>query len=112
MVAWSIGAPTFCSAPAEEKQNPIGENVTMQRTSVILFVVFAFAPDIAVAANGKCTSIQAQCAVEMGGQCDPQTGHWCYGFYRSHQCGGTNNGMRGAQIARTQVKTPLPIPQR
>jgi hypothetical protein len=46
----------------------------------------------AMAAEGKCTSIQAQCAVEMGGTCDPKTGHWCYGFYRGHQCGGTNIG--------------------
>jgi hypothetical protein len=47
---------------------------------------------VAIAAEGKCTSIQAQCAVEMGGTCDPKTGHWCYGFYRGHQCGGTNIG--------------------
>jgi hypothetical protein len=32
-------------------------------------------------AASKCTSIQAQCAVEIGGQCDPTTGRWFYGRY-------------------------------
>ena len=31
------------------------------------------------AASGKCTSIQARCAVEIGGRCDPATGKWEYG---------------------------------
>src|SRR5262249_6516656 len=30
-------------------------------------------------AASKCTSVQAQCAVEIGGQCDPTTGRWFYG---------------------------------
>jgi len=41
---------------------------------------------------GKCSSISAQCAVEIGGQCDPKTGYWCYGFHRGRDCGGTNRG--------------------
>jgi hypothetical protein len=41
---------------------------------------------------GKCTSISAQCAVEIGGQCNAKTGFWCYGFYQSRNCGGTNQG--------------------
>jgi hypothetical protein len=49
-------------------------------------------PGTAMAAEGKCTSIQAQCAVEMGGTCNPKTGYWCYGFWRGRQCGGTHNG--------------------
>jgi hypothetical protein len=44
------------------------------------------------ATAGKCNSIQAQCAVEIGGQCDPKTGSWCYGFNRNRECGGTNHG--------------------
>jgi hypothetical protein len=59
---------------------------------VVTTAYYLGAPDAAMAAEGKCTSIQAQCAVEMGGTCDPKTGHWCYGFYRGHQCGGTNIG--------------------
>jgi hypothetical protein len=31
------------------------------------------------AAAAKCTSIQARCAVEIGGTCDPTTGRWEYG---------------------------------
>jgi hypothetical protein len=68
----------------------------MQRTSFILLlaviVYCAGAPANAAAPVGKCTSIQAQCAVEMGGQCNPNTGFWCYGFYRGRNCGGTNMG--------------------
>ena len=32
-----------------------------------------------LAAKAKCQSIQAQCAVQIGGTCDPQTGRWVYG---------------------------------
>ncbi len=31
------------------------------------------------AAADKCGNIQAQCAVEIGGTCDPKTGRWEYG---------------------------------
>jgi len=41
---------------------------------------------------GKCTSVQAQCAIEMGGSCDSRTGHWCYGQFPNRDCGGTNRG--------------------
>jgi hypothetical protein len=41
-------------------------------------------------AEGKCTSVSAQCAVEIGGQCDPNTGQWCYGRYQGRNCGGGN----------------------
>jgi hypothetical protein len=37
----------------------------------------------------KCTSIQAQCAVEIGGQCDPTNGRWFYGRYMGKVAGGT-----------------------
>jgi hypothetical protein len=66
----------------------------MQRTSfILLFAIASYcvgAPANAVAAEGKCTSISAQCAVEIGGQCDPKTGHWCYGRYQGRNCGGSN----------------------
>ena len=39
-------------------------------------------------AASKCTSVQAQCAVEIGGQCDP-TGRWFYGRYMGKVAGGT-----------------------
>jgi hypothetical protein len=40
----------------------------------------------------KCTSIQARCAVEIGGVCDPKTGRWEYGYRRYTGSGGTNHG--------------------
>jgi hypothetical protein len=51
------------------------------------------APRTSAAGNSsKCSSIQAQCAVEIGGRCNPRTGFWCAGFYRNMNCGGTNIG--------------------
>jgi hypothetical protein len=32
----------------------------------------------AAAAAGKCDTMQAQCALEIGGTCDPATGKWHY----------------------------------
>ena len=65
----------------------------MSRTSFTLLLSFAsycFAvPAIAVAAEGKCNTVQAQCAVEIGGRCDPSTGHWCYGPRMGRDCGGS-----------------------
>ena len=29
-------------------------------------------------ATNKCTSIQARCALEIGGECNPKTGRWSY----------------------------------
>jgi hypothetical protein len=43
----------------------------------------------AFAAKAKCQSIQAQCAVHIGGTCDPQTGRWVYG---RGGVGGSNKG--------------------
>jgi hypothetical protein len=34
----------------------------------------------AATAAGKCTSIQARCAIEAGGTCNPATGRWRYGY--------------------------------
>jgi hypothetical protein len=54
----------------------------MARTAIavmgaICLSMIAMTPAIGV----KCASIQAKCAVEAGGKCDPKTGHWCYGIY-------------------------------
>jgi hypothetical protein len=67
----------------------------MQRTSFILLlaaIVYCVGAPASAVAAGKCDTMQAQCAVEMGGRCNPSTGFWCYGFYRGRQCGGTNIG--------------------
>jgi hypothetical protein len=59
---------------------------------LLLAMTSYFASTPVMAATGKCMSVQAQCAVEIGGQCDPKTGHWSYGPYQGHQSGGTNHG--------------------
>jgi hypothetical protein len=33
--------------------------------------------------SGNCSSIQARCAVEVGGRCDPATGQWRFGGYEA-----------------------------
>jgi hypothetical protein len=57
-----------------------------------------------VAAHGKCTAINARCAVEIGGVCDPSTGHWSYGTVHHKIYGGNTMAFmacvdrnRGAQ---------------
>ncbi len=43
-------------------------------------------------AAAKCTSVQAQCAIEIGGRCDPTTGRWQYGGgYLGNVGGGTGS---------------------
>jgi hypothetical protein len=64
---------------------------------VILGAAAAVAVTVVTAsAAAKCTSIQAQCAVEIGGHCDPVTGRWEYGrgSLGRGTSGGTNS--RGA----------------
>jgi hypothetical protein len=56
------------------------------------------------AAFGKCTSIQAQCAIEIGGRCDPRTGHWEYGNVRNAGSGGTNRGGAFDQCVSRKLK--------
>ncbi len=53
-------------------------------------------------AAGKCTSIQARCALEVGGECDPQTGRWAYGNWGGKRRGGMANrgGAFDACISR------------
>jgi hypothetical protein len=63
--------------------------------ATIVLVITAYylsTPDTAMAAEGKCTSIQAQCALEIGGTCDPKTGRWRYGFVYNRSYGGSNIG--------------------
>jgi hypothetical protein len=69
-----------------------------RRVIAILAVAAAIAMSEVATANAaaKCTSIQAQCAVEIGGHCDPVTGRWEYGrgLLGRGTSGGTNT--RGA----------------
>jgi hypothetical protein len=65
----------------------------------------AVALDGASAASAKkCTSIQARCAVEIGGVCDPKTGRWEYGYHRYTGSGGTNHGGAFDQCISRELK--------
>ena len=76
----------------------------MRRAFLILLIATGAycggAPASAMAAEGKCTSVSAQCAVEIGGQCDPKTGHWCYSRYQGRNCGGANIAAFDACVSR------------
>jgi hypothetical protein len=58
---------------------------------VALFAVIVFTPAGALA-NNRCTGMQAKCAVEIGGRCDPVTGHWEYGYARGAEFGHPPSG--------------------
>jgi hypothetical protein len=73
----------------------------MQRTSFNLLlaaVVCCLVVPAAAPAKEACTSIQALCAIEAGGKCDTQTGHWCVGHYKGQECGGSGPAFRACLV--------------
>ena len=67
----------------------------MRIAFVFGFAIVAYCVGAPTVAAADCTSVQAQCAVEAGGRCDAQTGHWCYGHSRSGEsCGGSPAAYR------------------
>ncbi len=62
-----------------------------KRWTLLLALIGVCCLGAAGAANAaaKCESREAKCAVAAGGQCDRETGHWCYGYYRGRYCGGS-----------------------
>jgi hypothetical protein len=43
---------------------------------------------ISVLSGGRCNTVQARCAVEIGGVCNPQTGKWAFGKWEGKEYGG------------------------
>ena len=68
-------------------------NIVMVRKVIIASAavtsLLASAIPHGMAADGKCTSIQARCAVEAGGECNPKTGWWAIGYWAGRYRGGT-----------------------
>lgn len=62
------------------------------RISALAAALYCFAV-AAPATAANCLSVQAKCAVEIGGTCDMQSGHWCYGHYQHQACGGTSRAF-------------------
>jgi len=58
----------------------------------------------AALAQGKCTNVKAKCAMEIGGQCDPKTGRWFYGYFQGKYAGGTTQAFL-ACLDRAKAKT-------
>ena len=53
---------------------------------LITALIAMMVPSAAIAA--PCDSIQARCAVQVGGHCNPKNGHWCYGGHCRHMNAG------------------------
>ena len=63
----------------------------MSRLAIVVVGAICFLLIPVSEAASKCTSVQAQCAVEIGGQCDPNSGRWLWKVYgkarrRHHGC--------------------------
>jgi hypothetical protein len=63
---------------------PPGETSKLAQTAVRASAV--------AATTRKCTSVQARCAMEVGGHCDLKTGYWCVGGGQrgNNYCGGNH----------------------
>ena len=71
------------------------------RIGLVAIAMIMFSHSVAAAPKrGNCTSIQARCAVEVGGRCDPTTGQWQFGGY---EVGRTEQGYN-ACISRELAK--------
>jgi hypothetical protein len=86
----------------------------MRIAFVFILAIVAYCVGAPAIAAADCTSVQAHCAVEAGGRCDAQTGHWCYGQSRSGEaCGGSPSAYRtcmarhGVQVYGAQVPKAL-----
>lgn len=72
-------------------------------TSSIAIIGYALFVHGVGSAAAKCTSVQARCAVEIGGVCDPKTGHWQFGWFRGYKVGGNTEAF-DACVSRMLAK--------
>jgi hypothetical protein len=69
------------------------ESEQMQRSVLSAIIGLAVAAGFPMpSAKAACTSIQAKCAVQIGGRCDPRTGRWQYGRYVDPKTGPVSLG--------------------
>jgi hypothetical protein len=68
------------------KRHYWGESKMLKKSLIAIAVGAAFSTTTIASAGtksprnstNKCTSIQARCALEIGGECNPRTGRWRY----------------------------------
>lgn len=70
--------------------------------ALIGYALLVLIVQASVAAGGKCTSLQARCAIEIGGTCNPNTGSWCYGWWKGQRCGSGTIQAFDACISRSK----------
>jgi hypothetical protein len=68
------------------------------------FALLAVSVQTSAAADGKCTGLQARCAIEVGGRCNPNTGGWCYGWWKGQRCGSGTTQAFDACVSRGLAK--------
>jgi hypothetical protein len=67
--------------------------------TAVALAISVFATTAALADKG-CKNVQSKCAIEIGGRCDPVSGHWEYG---RNGAGGTTEAYN-ACISRAMAK--------
>ena len=76
----------------------------MSRLAIVVIGAVCFLLIPVSEAVSKCTSVQAQCAVEIGGQCDPNTGRWFYGRYMGKAAGGNTMAFHDCVLRKLSQK--------
>jgi hypothetical protein len=78
----------------------------MQKVVIVIVgsALLAATVPASAADGGKCSSLQARCAIEVGGKCNPNTGSWCYGWWKGQRCGSGTIQAFDACISRGLAK--------
>jgi len=81
---WANSAGTRYQEWRGENKQKWDGSASMLKTIVTVIAVSGSLWGMVPAARAadKCTSIQARCAIEVGGTCDSDTGHWSYEYDR------------------------------
>jgi hypothetical protein len=76
----------------------------MKEIIIVVAALLAVSAPASAAGGGKCTGLQARCAIEVGGKCDPNTGAWCYGWWKGQRCGSGTIQAFDACVSRGLAK--------
>jgi hypothetical protein len=101
----SVGDSSGCAGTAGEAVDKGSLFVPSKFLLAFINAFYLLGAGTAIAAAGECQSVQARCAIEVGGLCNPKTGRWCVGLYQHRACGGT---MIGWLACLDRVRTTRP----
>jgi hypothetical protein len=72
----------------------------IKKIIIVVAALLAVNAPASAAGGGKCTGLQARCAIEVGGKCDPNTGAWCYGWWKGQRRGSAAPSKRLTRASR------------